>query len=94
MINIMHITPISRYSDEIRAIARQNSLKALEVLFQQKRETGPDYSLPLRDILHAATDCHADKIATYCLENGAVTGGGIISSAVIHSSFAVYPLPV
>ncbi|KAL4965236.1 ankyrin repeat domain-containing protein [Aspergillus stella-maris] len=88
----MHITPISRYSNEILAITRQNNLAALENFIQQKRETDANYTPPLHDLLQAATDCRAPEIAAYCLENGQKASGGIMTSVVTNSSFAVYRL--
>ncbi|KAL3480408.1 ankyrin repeat-containing domain protein [Aspergillus californicus] len=90
----MHITSRTSYSDEILAITRQNSRKALEAFIQQKRETDLDYSPPLHDLLHAAAECRAENIAAYCLENGQVAHQGVMTSVVVNDSFAVYRLLV
>jgi hypothetical protein len=48
-----------RYSDEnheILAICHQNSREAVEAFIQRKRETDPDYSPPLPELLLGATD--------------------------------------
>ncbi|KAL4860702.1 hypothetical protein BDV12DRAFT_181207 [Aspergillus spectabilis] len=79
-----------RYSEEIKAIGQRNSLEALEVFIQQQREADPDYSPPLRDLLMAAADWDADKIAVYCLENGQTVFDGLMTSVVVNESFAVY----
>ncbi|KAI9368188.1 ankyrin repeat-containing domain protein [Aspergillus egyptiacus] len=90
----MHFSNPVRYSEEILAITRQNSRDALEAFIQQKWETDADYFPPLRDLLWAATDCRADQIAAYCLENGQKAEHGIMTSVVVNDSFAVYRLIV
>ncbi|KAL5332651.1 ankyrin repeat-containing domain protein [Aspergillus crustosus] len=90
----MHIVKGTTYSDEILAICRQNSREALEVFIQQNRETDPDYSPPLRELLLGATDSQADNIAAYCLENGQVAYNEVMTSVVVNDSFAVYCLIV
>ncbi|KAL2826188.1 hypothetical protein BJY01DRAFT_229872 [Aspergillus pseudoustus] len=83
-----------RYSEEIQAVCQRNSLEALEVLIQKQREIDTDYSPPLPDLLHAATDWDADKIAAYCVENGQTVFDGLMTSVVVNNSFAVYRLLV
>ncbi|KAL2827125.1 ankyrin repeat-containing domain protein [Aspergillus cavernicola] len=90
----MHIINGTSYSDEILAICRQNSREALEVFIQQNQETDPDYSPPLPELLLGATDCRADNIAAYCLENGQVAYDAVMTSVVVNDSFAVYCLIV
>ncbi|KAL3482636.1 ankyrin repeat-containing domain protein [Aspergillus germanicus] len=89
----MHYSDKLRYSDEILAICHQNSREALEAFIQRKRETDPDYSPPLPELLLGATDCQADNIAAYCLENGQVADRGVMTSVVVNNSFAVYLVP-
>jgi ankyrin repeat protein len=78
------------YSEEIKAIAQANSLKALEAFIQQQREADLDYSLPFRDLFRAAADWNADKIAVYCLEHGQPVFDGVMTGVVVNESFAVY----
>jgi hypothetical protein len=91
---IMHYSDKLRYRDEILAICHQNSREDLEAFIQRKRETDPDYSPPLPELLLGATDCRADKIAAYCLENGQVADRSVMTSVVVNDSFAVYRLLV
>jgi hypothetical protein len=91
---MIHYSDYRPYTEEVLAICRPNSRKALEAFIQQKRQTDPDYSPPLAELLHAATDCRADKIAAYCLENGQVAHNAMMTSVIVHDSFAVYRLLV
>ncbi|KAL4909604.1 hypothetical protein BDW74DRAFT_41786 [Aspergillus multicolor] len=89
----MHI--IEPYIDpEIRAIARQNSRKALEAFIYQKRQMDPEYSPPLDDLLQCATDSRADEVAAYCLEHGQKATRGVLTSVIVHNSFAVFRVMV
>jgi hypothetical protein len=53
----MHYSDYKPYSEEVLAICRPNSWKALEAFIRQKRETDPDYTPPLVELLHASIDC-------------------------------------
>ncbi|CBF76145.1 hypothetical protein AN5074.2 [Aspergillus nidulans FGSC A4] len=83
-------------SEEIRAIARKNSREALEAFLQQQREAAGEleYTPPLEDLLLAATDCRANQVAAYCLEHGQKATREMMTSVVVHNSFAVYRLMV
>ncbi|KAL3428744.1 ankyrin repeat-containing domain protein [Aspergillus tetrazonus] len=83
-------------SKEMQAIARQNSYKVLEAFLQQQYKAAreSEYTPPPEDLLLAATDCCADQVAAYCLEHGQKATQEMMTSVVVHNSFAMYCLMV